>query len=248
MTAPRPVVLVTGAAGGIGRACAIALGRDGCHVIAVDIAAEGAAQTASIIESKAGSAEHHHLDVTDVDAVDSMIEDTLTRHGRLDGAVNNAGISGPRVGVAELDNAGWESTRRLDLDAVFYCLRAEIRAMGKCGGGSIVNMGSVLSTVAFPKAAAYVAAKHGLLGLTRSAALDYAPEGIRVNAVGPGFVDTERHVTLPQEAHDELTALHPRGVLGQPEEIAELVAFLISDRSRNINGAFIPTDGGFTIR
>lgn len=248
MTPSRPVVLVTGAASGIGKACAIALGRDGCHVIAVDIATEGAERTASIIESTAGSAEHHSLDVTDVDAVDSMVEDILARHDRLDGAVNNAGMSGPRVGIAELDDSGWESTRQLDLDAVFYCLRAEIRAMRKCGGGSIVNMGSVLSTVAFPQAAAYVAAKHGLLGLTRSAALDYAAVGIRVNAVGPGFVDTERHVALPQAAHDELTALHPRGVLGQPEEVAELVTFLISDRSRNINGAFIPTDGGFTIR
>lgn len=248
MTSTDPVVLVTGAATGIGRSCAKALGDEGYHVVAVDIASDELDRTVAFIHANEGSAEAHTVDVTDAASVDATVARVVDSHGRLDGAVNNAGISGPRVGLAELEDEGWERTRALDLDSVFYCMRAEICAMRSLGGGSIVNMGSVLSVVAFPKAAAYVAAKHGLLGLTRSAALDYAPDGIRVNAVGPGFVDVERHLTMPSDDHAELVSLHPRGKLGQPDEVADLVTFLISDRSSNITGAFIPTDGGFTSR
>lgn len=248
MTSSKPVVLVTGAATGIGRSCAQALGDEGYHVVAVDIARNELDETVSLINQDAGSAEAHTVDVTDIASVDAIVARVVESHGRFDGAVNNAGISGPRVGLAELEDEGWERTRRLDLDSVFYCMRAEIRAMRDLGGGSIVNMGSVLSVVAFPKAAAYVAAKHGLLGLTRSAALDYASDDIRINAVGPGFIDVERHLTMPSDDHAELVSLHPRGRLGQPDEVADLVTFLISDRSSNITGSFIPADGGFTSR
>lgn len=248
MTTARPVVLVTGAGSGIGRDCAITLAADGHHVIVADRDGRLAESTAHDIVATGGEGESFTCDVTDSRAVTALVESIVADHGRLDGAVNNAGISGARVGIADLGDDEWVETRSIDLDGVLYCVRAEVRAMRALGGGSIVNMASILSTVAYPRAAAYVTAKHGVLGITRSAALDYATDGIRVNAVGPGFIDVDRHRDLPDDARDELISLHPLGQLGTPEDVAHLVSFLISPRSRNITGAFVPTDGGFTIR
>lgn len=249
MSASGRVVLVTGAAAGIGRACAALLANQGDHVVITDRDGPGAAATAEAIQLAGGSAQHHTLDVADSLSVERLVTEIVDDHGRLDGAVNNAGISGARVGVADLTDDAWRETQQINLDGVFYCLRSEIRVMKALGGGSIVNMASILSTIAFPEAAAYVTAKHAVLGLTRSAALDYAIDGIRVNAVGPGFIDTERRRrTMSTQAHDQLLALQPTGRLGSPDDIAELVAFLLSTRAANITGSFMTSDGGYTIR
>lgn len=247
MTSPRPVALVTGAGAGIGRACAITLASQGHHVVVSDRDERGAESTTRHIRDHGGLAEAHMCDVSDSSAVDAMIDLINRQHGALDAAVNNAGISGARVGIAELDDDAWMQTRSIDLDGVLYCMRAEIRAMRKQGRGSIVNMASILSTIAVANAAAYVTAKHGVLGLTRSAALDYAQDGIRINAVGPGFIDVERRNDMPADVRRDLTARHPIGRLGSPGDVAELVAFLISERAQNITGSFFPTDGGYTV-
>jgi len=243
------ISLVTGAGAGIGRACAITLAQGGDHVIVADRDADAAQTTVTDIHASGGSAEAAIVDVADSAAVDTLIAGIINQHGRLDAAVNNAGISGAQVGVADLTDEQWQETRGINLDGVLYCLRAEIRAMRETGGGVIVNMASILSVVAWPNAVAYTTAKHGVLGLTRSAALDYASDGIRVNAVGPGFISTELvRSALSDEIYDQLSSLHPIGRMGTPDEVAALVAFLLSESSTNITGAYLPVDGGFTIR
>jgi NAD(P)-dependent dehydrogenase (short-subunit alcohol dehydrogenase family) len=241
--------LVTGAGAGIGRACAAALAAAGDHVIVADRDESAAQSSVASVQAAGGSAEVAVIDVSDSSAVDALIASIIERHGRLDAAVNNAGISGAQVGVADLTDEQWAETRSINLDGVLYCLRAEIRAMRETGGGVIVNMASILSVVAWPDAAAYTTAKHGVLGLTRSAALDYASSGIRVNAVGPGFISTDLvRSALSDDVYDQLSSLHPIGRMGTPDEVASLVTFLLSDASANITGAYLPVDGGFTIR
>lgn len=243
------ITLVTGAGAGIGRACAAALAAAGDHVIVADRDESAAQSSVASVQAAGGSAEVAVIDVSDSTAVDALISSIIERHGRLDAAVNNAGISGAQVGVADLTDDQWAETRGINLDGVLYCLRAEIRAMRETGGGVIVNMASILSVVAWPDAAAYTTAKHGVLGLTRSAALDYASSGIRVNAVGPGFISTDLvRSALSDDVYDQLSSLHPIGRMGTPDEVASLVTFLLSDASANITGAYLPVDGGFTIR
>jgi NAD(P)-dependent dehydrogenase (short-subunit alcohol dehydrogenase family) len=168
--------------------------------------------------------------------------------GRLDVAVNNAGIAGPSASTGDYPIDGWRQVLAVHLDGTFYCLRAEIAAMRRAGGGSVVNMASILGSTGFAMAPAYVAAKHGIVGLTRAAALDHAAEGIRVNAVGPGFIDTPLLANAPAEVVAGTAALHPLGRLGTSREVAELVCFLASDAASNMTGGYYVTDGGYTSR
>ncbi len=208
-----------------------------------------AQQVAAEITAAGGTATAATTDVRDPDALIALVKQTVTAYGRLDIAVNNAGISAEQLPIAELTPELWRKTLDINLDGVFFSMRAEIPAMVASGGGSIINMGSILSSIAWPNAAAYTTSKHAVLGMTRSAALDYAAAGVRVNVVGPGFVSTDlvRNALSP-EVYDELAGMHPIGRMASPEDVAKLVAFLASDDAANITGGYQVTDGGFSIR
>jgi NAD(P)-dependent dehydrogenase (short-subunit alcohol dehydrogenase family) len=238
------VSLVTGAGSGIGEAIARSFADAGSTVIVVDINDVPAKEVATSI----GESAHPEVaDVSDPESVRDLIDRVMNTHGRLDVAVNNAGIGGDTAPVADYPLDGWRKVIAVNLDGVFYSMRYEIPAMLKSGGGSIINMGSVLSSVGFQQSAAYVAAKHGLVGLTKTAAIEYSKDGIRVNAVGPGFIETPL-LKKPESAEivAGVKALHPIGRLGQPEEVAAVVAFLASDQASFVSGSYYTVDGAYT--
>jgi NAD(P)-dependent dehydrogenase (short-subunit alcohol dehydrogenase family) len=242
------VALVTGAARGIGEACAVALAAAGAHVVVTDVDGEAASTVADSIVANGGSASSQMLDVSASSKVRDVVARVVSEHGRLDVAVNNAGISISRVPLADLEDDEWHRMHAVNLHGVFHCMREEIRAM-QAAGGSIVNIGSMLSTVGYPDAAAYIAAKHAVLGLTRSAAVDYAAAGIRVNLVAPGHVRTGLGpVGMTSERERSVAAQYPLNRVADPSEVADLVVYISSDRARNVTGACIPTDGGYTAR
>jgi NAD(P)-dependent dehydrogenase (short-subunit alcohol dehydrogenase family) len=239
------VAVVTGGGSGIGAACARLLACRGAHVLVADRDLDAAMRVAAELADRGRP---FGVDVSDPVACEDMVGAAVGAFGGLDVAVNNAGIGGPQAPTGEYPLDGWAAVIGVNLSGAFYCLRAELPAMLANGGGSIVNMASILGSVGFANAAAYVAAKHGLVGLTKVAALEYAQQGIRVNSVGPGFIDTPLLAALPPEMLDTVAAMHPLGRLGRSEEVAELVAFLASDRSSNITGSYVLTDGGYTAR
>jgi len=189
------------------------------------------------------------VEVTDEASCAAMVAAAMARFGRLDIAVNNAGIGNrDRSKVADLPYATWQNLLNVNLNGVFLSMKAEIPAMLASGGGSIINIASIMGTVSVGGACSYVAAKHGVVGLTKAAALDYAADGIRVNAVGPGFIDTPMLSNRTPEQMAEIAAQHPVGRLGTAEEIANLVAFLAAPESSFTTGAYYIADGGYTAR
>jgi NAD(P)-dependent dehydrogenase (short-subunit alcohol dehydrogenase family) len=214
-----------------------------------DIDAEHAESVAKAITAEGGVALAASVDVTDPAAVEAMVATAVDELGGLDVAVNNAGIGGPSAPTGDYPVDGWRTVISVNLDGVFYCTREEIRAMRERGGGSIVNMASILGSVGFANSAAYVSAKHGVVGLTKNAALEHAADGIRVNAVGPGFIRTPLvEASMDAEALAFLEGLHALGRLGTSEEVAELVAWLASDAASFVSGSYYPVDGGYLAR
>ncbi|GHG36351.1 SDR family NAD(P)-dependent oxidoreductase [Paracoccus aerius] len=239
--------LVTGAASGIGRAIALELGASGALVVISDLDAEACRSVVEEIAANGGNACVFAADVSDEDAMREAVEFAQRKGGDLHMAVNNAGIGGPSVPTGEYPAADWRRVIDINLNGVFYGMRWQIPALLRAGGGSIVNMSSILGSVGFAKAAPYVAAKHGLLGLTRTAAMEYAQQGVRVNAVGPAFINTPLlSANLSPETLEALAVMHPMGRIGTPEEVSGLTCFLLSNRASFITGSYHLVDGGYT--
>lgn len=244
------VALVTGAGSGIGRAVALVWAREGAKVVVSDLDRAGGEATVAQLHALGAEALFVAADAGRPEDAQALVEATLAQYGRLDIACNNAGIAGPSAPVAEYPLAGWAQVIQVNLSGVFYGMQAQIKAMLGTGGGSIVNMASILGAVAFAGSSAYTAAKHGVLGLTQAAALEVAQQGVRINAVGPAFIHTPMIAGLAQDpaVNAMLIAAHPMGRLGRAEEVAELVLWLSSDRASFVTGAYYPVDGGYLAR
>jgi NAD(P)-dependent dehydrogenase (short-subunit alcohol dehydrogenase family) len=244
------VAMVTGTSSGIGRATAFAFASEGAAVVAVDISEEGGAATAQEIREQGGKALFVHCDVAQDADVARAIDAAIRSFGRLDYACNNAGIEGTQAGLAEYPDTMWDQVIGVNLTGVWRCMKHQIPVMLTQGGGAIVNMASILGVVGFANAAAYTAAKHGVIGLTQVAALEYSARRVRVNAICPAFIATpmlERAGLLSNpEARAMLENLHPIKRLGTPEEIAEAVIWLCSDKASFVTGHAMLVDGGYT--
>lgn len=238
--------IVTGAASGIGRATALALSREGADLVLADINAAGCERTLELMRAARADARGVvvRADASQHADHEATVKAALDAFGGLDIAINNAGIGGEANITGELSPDGWRRVIDVNLNGVYYAMHAQLPALLARGGGVIINMASILGQVGWRTASAYVASKHGVVGLTKSAALEYATRGIRINAVGPGFVETPIIGDDP-DALKHLASLHPVQRLGQPEEIGDLVAYLASARSSLVTGAYYPADGGY---
>lgn len=240
------VAIVTGAGSGIGKAISLLYAKEGAKVVVSDISEEGGNETVSEIKSNSGEAIFVKADSSKVDDNKSLVEQAVKQFGGLHIAVNNAGIGGPLAATGEYPIDGWDKVIAINLSGVFYGLRYQIPAMLQSGGGSIVNVASILGRVGAKGSPAYVAAKHGVIGLTEAAALEYADQKIRINSIGPGYILTPLLTnSLDDAAMKALVGLHPMGRLGDSNEVAELALWLNSDKASFVTGAYYNVDGGY---
>lgn len=243
------VAIVTGGSFGIGRATAVAFARQGANVVVADLIEDKENETIKSIESTGGNTLFVKCDVSKSSEVSNLIEKTIARFGKIDFAFNNAGIEGLSAITHECTEANWDNTININLKGIWLCMKNEIPAMLKNNKGIIINCASVAGLVGFPGSPAYVASKHAVVGLTKTAALEYAKQGIRVNAVCPGVIHTamiDRLTGKDKEVEKQFTNMEPVGRMGNPEEVAEAVIWLCSDAASFITGVALPVDGGFT--
>jgi NAD(P)-dependent dehydrogenase (short-subunit alcohol dehydrogenase family) len=250
MTEDQRVAIVTGGGSGIGESAAMALSARGFAVVIGDIDVEGGERVAAAVEAAGGRALFVRSDASSPEDNEALVAAAVEAFGGLDAAVNNAGIGGASAPTGDYTVEQWRAVMSVNLDGVFFGARAQIPRLLERGGGAIVNVASILGQVTFAGAPAYVAAKHGVVGLTKQIAMEYAAQGIRCNSIGPGFVETPllTNAGLPDEVMGMLTTLHPIGRLGQPDEIGEVIAWLCAEAPEFLTGAYVPIDGGYLTR
>jgi NAD(P)-dependent dehydrogenase (short-subunit alcohol dehydrogenase family) len=241
------IALVTGAATGIGRATAIALAKEGAKVMVTDINETEGLETVNRIKKEGGQAKFFQLDVSKKEQVDAVVMEIFTTEGALDLAVNNAGIGGVPSALHEIKLEDWKRMMDINLTGVFLCLQAELKCMLQKGSGRIVNVASLAGLNGIPGGSSYSAAKHGVIGLTKSVAAEYGSLNIRTNAVCPGFIQTPILDNVPQSILDHSTKFRvPMKRIGQPEEVAKAIVWLLSEDSTYVNGHHLLIDGGFS--
>lgn len=242
------VVIITGAASGIGEATALLFGKEGAKVVVSDINIESGEEVVKRIDKAGGTASFFKADVASAAENKALVDYAVKTYGKLDIAVNNAGIGGEANKIAAMSLEGWHRVIDVNLHSVFYGMKYQIEAMLEQGQGSIINISSILGSVGLEGSAGYVAAKHALVGMTRTAALEYSAQGIRVNAVGPAFIETPLLDQIDDEIKKQLISLHPIGRLGRSREVAELILWLGSDKASFATGSYYPIDGGYLAR
>ena len=239
------VALITGAGSGIGKATALLFAEQGAKVVVSDINEDNGSSAVEELKKNGGDAFFIKADSSKPEDNEALVKQTIQKYGRLDIAVNNAGIGGPLSATGEYPIDGWQKVIDINLSGVFYGLRYQIPVMLE-KGGSIINVASILGQAGTKFSPAYVAAKHGVVGLTKAAALEYADKNIRINSIGPGYIKTPLVMkSLDDAARNALVGLHPIGRLGESEEIAELILWLASSKSSFVTGAYYPIDGGY---
>ena len=242
-------VLITGAGSGIGRTTALACAAEGARLFLADIDAAGGEETTRLVQAAGGAAQFMTVDVGEAEPVAAMVQGAVEVYGRLDGAVNNAGIEGVHQPLVSYPDDVFDQVMRVNVRGVWLCLKAELPVMLRQGGGAVVNIASVAGLIGAPMLSAYDASKHAVVGLTRTAAVECAAHGVRVNCVCPSFIRTpmvERFLTEAPDMARRLTRASPTGRLGQPDEVAQAIVWLLSDAASFVNGAALPIDGGLT--
>ena len=243
------VILVTGGSSGIGKSSAEIIGKEGAIVVVADVQDEAGELTVSEITKNGGKAFYKRVDVTDFGGVKKAIDNLVVEHGRIDGAFNNAGIEGPTAKISDYANSDWAKVIDVNLTGVYNCMRCQIDQMlTQSNGGSIVNTSSAAGLIGIPGATGYNSAKHGVVGLTKTVALEYAAKNIRVNAVCPGFIETpmlERVTDASVKIREQLIKMVPMKRVAKPSEIGNAVAWLLSQKSSYVTGVALPVDGGW---